>query len=262
MAEVLTEDGIRLHVEVEGSGEPIIVFAHGLTNNCRELAAFTPMVPGTKVRFCLRGHGHSDAPPSGYRFEDFARDVDAVARAYGATRAVGTSLGGGAIANLLIRKPDRFERLVLLLPAGLDRPFRNREGFLETAALLDGSRKPEEALEAILSDPERVRRYLQAPWLREFDRSLWEHDHPEGVAQAIREVVDDFPVPDRELLRAVASPVLLICIEGDPVHPAELGRILADILPNSELLVFDDEIALLQAIPTLVAKVTAFLTGE
>src|SRR3990170_1398558 len=119
MPEVRTEDA-TLFCEVEGEGRPVTVLAHGLTNNCKELAAFTPLVPGTKVRFDFRGHGRSSAPPTGFRFQDFARDLDAVANAYGATRAIGTSLGAGAIANLLCRKPDRFERTVWLLPAALD----------------------------------------------------------------------------------------------------------------------------------------------
>jgi pimeloyl-ACP methyl ester carboxylesterase len=253
-----TSDGVRLHVDVDGEGDPITVLAHGLTNNCRELAAFTPLVPGTKLRFCFRGHGHSDAPEAGYRFEDFARDVDAVASAYGATRAVGTSLGAGAIANMLTREPDRFERLVFLLPAGLDRPFERKDRFLQTAGLLEG-RSPEEAIAEILADPERAKRYLQAPWLRDFDLSMWEHEHPEGVARAIREVIEDYPVSDRELLRQVETPTLIVCLRDDPVHPAELGEILHELMPGSELLSFADETELVREIPSLVARVSAFL---
>ena len=258
MTEVVTSDGVRLHVDADGEGEPTTVLAHGLSNNCRELAAFTPLVPGTKVRFCFRGHGHSDAPASGYHFEDFARDVDTVATAFGATRAIGTSLGAGAIANLLTREPDRFERLVFLLPASLDGPFAHKERFLHAAGLLEG-RTPQEAIEEILADPERAKRYFQAPWLRDFDRTMWEHGHPEGVARAIREVMEDYPVTDRELLRRVETPVLLMCLENDPVHPLELGRILHELLPNSELLAFANEAALVHAIPSLVAKVSALL---
>jgi len=258
VAFIETPDGVRLHVDAEGAGDPVTVLAHGLTNNCRELAAFTPLVPGTKLRFCFRGHGHSDAPESGYRFEDFARDVDAVASAFGATRAVGTSLGAGAIANLLTREPDRFERLVFLLPAGLDRPFEHRERFLQAAGLLDG-RSPEEAIAEILADPERAKRYLQAPWLREFDLAMWEHEHPEGVARAIREVMKDHPVSDRELLRKVETPTLIVCLENDPVHPLELGEVLHGLMPGSELLSFADETALVREIPSLVARVSAFL---
>ena len=75
---MVTED-VTLYCEVDGQGEPVTVVAHGLTNNCRELAALTPMVPGTKVRFDFRGHGRSSAPQRGYRFEDLAGDLDAVA---------------------------------------------------------------------------------------------------------------------------------------------------------------------------------------
>ena len=140
MAEVFAHDGTRLHVEVDGAGDPVTVLAHGLTNSCKELSAFTPMAPGTKVRFCFRGHGHSGTPePGHYRFADFAGDVDVVARTYGATRAVGTSLGQGAITRLLAEQPDRFERLVFILPAALDLPLAGTEiaGFERTADLLE-----------------------------------------------------------------------------------------------------------------------------
>src|ERR671910_1049690 len=88
---------VGLQVEMDGAGEPVTVFAHGLTNSCRELAPFTPSLGGTAVRFCFRGHGHSPAPDRGYRFADLATDLDAVARTYGARNAVGTSMGAGAI---------------------------------------------------------------------------------------------------------------------------------------------------------------------
>jgi 3-oxoadipate enol-lactonase len=260
LPEIVTED-VTLHCEVDGEGDPVTVVAHGLTNNCRELAALTPMVPGTKVRFDFRGHGRSGAPEAGYRFEDFARDLDAVADAYGATRAVGTSLGAGAIANLVSREPDRFERMVWLLPAGLDLPFGFKDRYRELAASLDG-KTPEEALAAIVSDPERVAQYVQTPWKLDVDKVMWEHAHPDGVARAIRGVIEDWPVPHRDLLRRVTAPTLLVCIEGDEIHPAELGRILNDLLRSSELIMFESEMALFQAIPSLVPRVGAFLTGN
>ncbi|HCP62816.1 MAG TPA: alpha/beta hydrolase, partial [Actinobacteria bacterium] len=80
MPELATDD-VTLHVEVDGEGSPTSVFAHGLTNSCRETARITPFLPGTKVRFCFRGHGHSSSPETGYRFADFARDLEAVADA-------------------------------------------------------------------------------------------------------------------------------------------------------------------------------------
>jgi len=248
----------RLHVEVDGDGDPVTVLAHGLTNTCRELARITPMVPGTKVRFCFRGHGHSSSPKTGYRFADFARDLDGLATEYGATRAVGTSLGAGAIMSLLVHTPDRFERLVFLLPAGLDRPFEHKENMIRTAEILE-TKPREEALDAILNDANRMATYVRQPWMREFDRETWDHADLQALATCIREVIEDYPVPDRELLRSVEAPTMLICREGDEIHPAEIGHVLAQIMPNAELWNYPDDVALFNALPEIMQRVVELL---
>ena len=92
-------------------------------------------------------------------------------------------------------------------------------------------------------------RYERAPWLRELDLLLWEDMNPVGVARAIREVTRDISISDRELLRKVDAPVLLICREGDAIHPAELGRILLELLPNAELVTLGSEEELIASIP-------------
>jgi 3-oxoadipate enol-lactonase len=257
MPQLVTED-VTLHVEVDGEGTPVSILAHGLMNSCRELAALTPLVPGTKVRFCFRGHGHSSSPERGYRFGDFARDVSAVADAYEATIGFGTSLGAGAIGHLLTRVPDRFDKLIFLLPAGLDQPFQYKQRMLHTAGLLDG-KSTEEAIEAITSDPGRAQSYMDYPWLRDFDRQNLQELNTIGVPRAIREVIEDWPLEDREQMRLVTAPTLLICREGDEIHPAEVGRILAGIMPNAELLLFRDGAEMYQAIPEIVARVRDFV---
>jgi 3-oxoadipate enol-lactonase len=258
MPEVVVEDA-TIHVEVDGSGEPVTVFAHGLTNSCNELAALTPLAPGTAVRFCFRGHGHSSAPADGYGFADFARDLDAVAKAYAATRAVGTSLGAGAITNLLGQDPGRFERIVLLLPAALDRPLADHVAFDHVAALLETLPK-QQAIDRLMAEQEQNGE--RAPWLREMDLMLWQDLNPAGVARAIRGVVRDVAIADRELLRRVEAPALIICREGDSVHPAELGRVLAELLSNAELIVLGSEQEMFEAIPQLVIRVSGFLVGD
>jgi pimeloyl-ACP methyl ester carboxylesterase len=257
MPQLVTED-VSLHVEVDGDGEPVAVLAHGLTNSCRELARLTPLVPGTKVRFCFRGHGHSSSPDHGYRFADFARDLLAVADRYEATIAFGTSLGAGAIAHAVAHDPDRFEKLVFLLPAGLDVSFKYKERMLRTAALVEG--KPAgEAIEALLSDPDRIARYLEYPWLRDLDRELMSELNPVGVPRAIREVIEDWPLDDREDMRKVTAPTFIICRRGDEIHPAVVGEILAGIMPNAELLMFEDGVEMYESIPEIVRRVGEFL---
>jgi 3-oxoadipate enol-lactonase len=259
MPEVTSRDGTRLHVEVEGEGPPVTVFAHGLTNSCMELAAFTPMAAGTRVRFCFRGHAHSATPePGHYRFADFADDLDAVARRYGATRAVGTSLGQGAITHLLARDPDRFERIVFVLPAALDVKLTDHARFDRVADLLE-TLPVDEAVQRIVADSTRVADYEEKPWLRELDMFLWQDLNAVGVARSIREITRDVAIEDRELLRKVSAPTLILCQEHDAIHPVELGRILANLMPNAELIVLGSEDELLAHLPELVSRVAAFL---
>jgi pimeloyl-ACP methyl ester carboxylesterase len=72
-------------------------------------------------------------------------------------------------------------------------------------------------------------------------------------------VTRDVSISDRELLRKVDVPVLLICREGDALHPAELGRVLHELLPRSELITVPSEEELLRSIPILVDRVRRFL---
>lgn len=261
MPQVIIDDA-TLHVEVDGSGLPVTVFAHGLTNSCMELAAFTPFAPGTKVRFCFRGHGHSSTPDADrFTFADFARDVDAVAEAYGATNAVGTSLGAGAITHLVGDRPDRFDRIVFLLPAALDVPIGDHSMFDRTATLLETMPK-DEAIETALRESGRAANYEANPGLRDFDLLLWHDMDPVGVARAIRGVVRDVAIDDRRKLAAVTAPTLIIAREGDPIHPSSLGRDLVEVMPNAELVMLGSEEELMASIPSLVQRVSAFLAGD
>jgi len=258
MPEVATEDA-TLYCEIDGEGEPVTVFAHGLTNSRKESAQLTQFLPGTKVRFDFRGHGRSSVPETGYHFSDFARDLDAVASTHGATRAVGTSLGAGAICNLVARVPDRFERLILLFPAALDMPFEHKARFLQTAEILETKPK-DEAIAEIMANPDRTEEYAQVPWLRELAEQMWEDVNPAGIACAIREVIEDFAVKDREMLRAVKAPTLIISRGGDPIHPIEVGEILAEVMPNAELASFADDEEIMQAIPALIARANELIS--
>ena len=261
MPELRAGDAV-LHFEVGGSGEPTTVFAHGLTNSCMELAAFTPMAPGRKVRFCFRGHGHSSTPEAGsYLYADFARDLDAVARETSATCAVGTSLGAGALAHLLVREPDRFERVVFVLPSALEGPIGATPLFERTAELLETLPR-DDAIEAILRESGRAGNYEAQPGLREFDLLLWQDMNPTGVARAIRDVVRDAAVPSLSALAPVNVPALVIGREGDSIHPATVARGLAEAMPHAEAIVLASEDELLRSIPLLVERVGRFLGGD
>lgn len=258
MPEVVSE-GVRLAVEVIGEGEPVTVVAHGLTGTRRELTVFAPFVPGTKVLFDFRGHGASERPPPGsYSMDLFAADVDNVATAFEATGVIGVSLGGGATLRLLCSQPSRFEKLVIILPARLERSSEARRKLLRQADVLE--RYPiEEATEIIMAEEEAEGAFDGFRSAREMRRQALLDMNGDGMPWAIRGVIDDPPLRDREPITRVTAEVLVVGQEGDPVHAAAVARDLADAIPRSELLMFPDPHALLREIPVLTQRVAAFL---
>ncbi|MGB8650376.1 MAG: alpha/beta fold hydrolase, partial [Mycobacteriales bacterium] len=80
-----------------GEGDPVTVFAHGLGGSISETRPLATRVDGTRVLLDFRGHGDSDLLVRGWDYDTLADDLLAVADAVGATRAVGLSLGAGAL---------------------------------------------------------------------------------------------------------------------------------------------------------------------
>ena len=117
-----TGPGGALEVLTTGSGLPSTVFAHGLAGSIETTRPFGSGVAGSRTFFSFRGHGASAAPETDWTYAALAAELDAVARHAGATRALGVSMGAGALCSLLEQQPDRFDRLVLVIPAVVDRP--------------------------------------------------------------------------------------------------------------------------------------------
>lgn len=264
MGEWVESGGVRLAVEVIGDGEPVSVVAHGLCQSRYELSILAPYVPGTKVLFDFRGHGESDCPPAGsYSMDAFAGDIDAVASAYGATILIGASLGGGAGLRLLTRDPARFERLAILLPARLERDAASqlvRSRLLRVADVLE--RYPlEEATRRILEVEASEGVFNGMGSARQTREEALLRLNREGIPHAIREAIDDPPLRDTAPIRRVTAPAIVVGQEGDPVHTAEVARELADALPNAELIMFPDPQAMVRDIPSLVARIAAFVAS-
>ena len=111
-------DGLGLHVEVSGSGPPLVLL-HGFTGSAdswRDLAAvlaaeYTTIAPD------LVGHARSDAPAAvdRYRMPRAVDDLVALLRALGHERAawLGYSLGGRTSLQLAVRHPEAVAALIL-----------------------------------------------------------------------------------------------------------------------------------------------------
>lgn len=231
--------GARLEHLVTGAGSPVTLFAHGLAGGIADTRPLGSGVPGTKVFLQLRGHGRSTAPGASWSYRDLADDVAAVADAVGARRALGVSLGAGALCRLVSDDPARFERLVFFLPAVLDSPrvapARERLAAL-SAAIASGS--PEAVGSVVAAEiPPALRDTAAAQaYLRQRAATLLDG----GLAEAVASLVDQIAVPDAAALRAVSAPALVLACRGDALHPVEVAEQLAAVLPAAILHVYDE----------------------
>jgi 3-oxoadipate enol-lactonase len=231
-----TIDVAGVRATVVGSGGPVTLLAHGIGGSTAETRPLASRLTGTRVLMEFRGHGRSVALPGGWSYPALADDIAAVAGATGATRAVGLSLGAGALMRLLARQPDRFERLAFVLPASLDstRADGATARLERLGAAIDGGQVEEVC--RLLADelPDAVRqRRGTALLLRRRALQLTERPSP-------RPLRDDRPLRDRRLLSAVRAPSLVLAQEADPLHRLDVARDLAAALPCSTLRVLPE----------------------
>jgi 3-oxoadipate enol-lactonase len=224
-----------VEVTVVGTGLPVTVFAHGLGGSSVETRPLAVRTPGTRVLLTFRCHGTSDPIEGGWTYDDLADDLSEVADAFDATRAVGLSLGAGALLRLLSRTPDRFDRLAFVMPAALD---ETRDD-LATARLL----RLGDAL--VAGDEAHVVRML----LEEVPESVRERGGVRVlVDRRARQMLGTTPpyprspappLDDLGPLGQVTAPSLVIAQADDPLHPSSVAQRLTALLPHSELLLLE-----------------------
>jgi pimeloyl-ACP methyl ester carboxylesterase len=257
---VETDDGVLLHVEVDGDAAHsalMVVFTHGyaLNQDCwhfqrRDLAGRARM-----VFWDQRSHGRSGRAPEGsVTFERLARDlgevIDQVAP-NGPLVLVGHSMGGMTVLALAKARPDLFRdrvagvalistsahlgRVSLGLPGPLGRlTHRAAPGVVAALArrpeLVERSRRAGSDLGYLLT-----RRYSfvkgGSPSLVEFTASMNASTPIEVIAEFFSVFTDH---DDRAALPVIGDlPALVIGAAGDLLTPVEHSRELADQLPGA-----------------------------
>ena len=178
-------EGVRLFCQVQGSGEPSLLFLHGVAAGHevwgRHVEHFSASHQVAAVD--LRGHGQS-GPAEDYSQEMFVSDVGLVIEAaeLGSPVLVGWSLGGSIAIRYAVEHPDRVAGLVLV-----DRNI----GHLRTESNPHGG------------DPAFVERLL---------RDVEEDFHGRGI----RSLIDPwFPEPEDEV-RDIKSWLSELCRRTDP----------------------------------------------
>ena len=111
-------DGLTLHVEVAGSGPPVVL-VHGFTGTGASWRSLVPVLAPdfTTIAVDLVGHGRSGCPVAldRYRMRRAVDDLAAFVHALGHERAawLGYSLGGRVALQVAVHRPDVVSALLL-----------------------------------------------------------------------------------------------------------------------------------------------------
>jgi len=235
MPVIHADDGVALHTEITGTGEPLL-FIHEFAGDHR---SWEPQVRHFSasyrcITYAARGYPPSDVPtdPGAYSQDRAVADAIAVLDGTGVQRAhvVGLSMGGFATLHLLMRHPDRVGAAVA---AGV--------GYGAHPGRQAGFRAESEAIAAAFEAegaPQVARRYAVGParvqlqnknprgWA-EFAAALSEHSAV-GAALTMRGVQAARPslYALRDELAAISAPVLILVGDEDEgcLEPALMLR--------------------------------------
>ncbi len=236
------DDGVRLHVEVSGSGPPLLAL-HGWSRSSADLAPLSERLAGHRVlRLDLRGHGRSTPGP--FTLAALAADLAALAEAEGLAGALllGWSLGGQVALAALGAHPALRARVAGLVLLGATPRFTVGDGWPHGL--------PTRAVEGLAL---RVRRTTVKTLARFLD-DCFAPGELDAAGLARVERLRDAEPPDTDTalagLELLAStdlraglggltlPALVLHGEADAICPVGAGRALAAALPRARLLTF------------------------
>jgi 3-oxoadipate enol-lactonase len=239
--------GPRLEGEAVGEGVPIVLL-HGITATRRYVLHGSNALVRRGfglTSYDARGHGRSDPAPEGegYTYPELSADLGRVLDARGIRRPIlcGHSMGCHTAARFALERSDEVAAAVLVGPVSIGLP-PSEESIAHWDRLADGleGRGVEGFMEAYAEDLE-----LAAPWretvLQITHQRLALHEHPEAVAQAMRDVARSVPFDGLTELESLELPVLVVASrdEADPGHPEAVAEAWAERAPEAELVVED-----------------------
>ncbi len=236
-------DGPSLTGEELGEGPPIVLL-HGLTASRRYVVHRSRALARSGLRmiaYDARGHGTS-APAGageGYSYPELAGDLARALDQLVGERAcvlAGHSMGAHTLAAYALDAPDRVAAMVAIGPVSRGASGGEGADLGYWDALADGL--AEGGVEGFIAAYDHD---LDPEWrdtlLRIARERLSVHEHPEAVAQALREVPRSHPFDGLEELEFCEPPALVVASgdEADPGHPYAVAEEWAARLPNATL---------------------------
>ncbi|GGK17853.1 3-oxoadipate enol-lactonase [Salinarimonas ramus] len=230
-------DGIRFNVRLDGpETAPVLVLSNSLSSNLAmwepQMAAFSQRY--RVLRYDQRGHGGTQVSPRPFTMDRLADDVVGILDALGIAKAhfCGVSMGGMTGMSLLRRHRHRIDRAVLANTAAQMGPPDLWNQRIRTVRA--------GGMEAVVHAT--VERWLTAgfrgssPEAVAMIRKMILSTPPEGYAACCAAIRD---MDQRESIRGVTNPVLVIIGAHDPATTPQAGAIVEAAIPGARALTLD-----------------------
>ncbi len=229
--------GRRFNVAVDGpEGAPPLMLSNSLATN---LGMWDPQMPALTahfrvIRYDHRGHGGSDAPQGPYSFAGLAEDAVDILDALGIEKAhwCGLSMGGMTGMRMLTHHADRIGRAVLANTAAYMGPADMWDTRAATARAQGMS---------VIAGPTLERWFT--PEFRESDpqavgrvREMIHATPAQGYAACCEAIRD---MDQRESIRAIDAPVLVVIGARDPSTTPEAGEFIRSAIPGAQAVTLD-----------------------
>ncbi|MFD9225821.1 alpha/beta fold hydrolase [Streptomyces sp. NPDC060064] len=229
----------RAELVYDDAGEgPLAVYAHGgfvsqAVEDRMGLFDWAPVLAAGQrlVRYDARGHGRSTGDPvdTDYTYPSLAGDLLALLDHLGAAEpvdAMGASMGCGSVLHAAVQAPDRFSRLVLLIPPTA---WTTREAHAqvnrESADTIE-----REGVDDWLAAKGKQPRPAAVADVPEFPPTPAERVLP-SVLRGL--ALSDLPSPTA--IAALRQPGLILAWVDDLGHPLSTAETLARLLPHADL---------------------------
>ncbi|MDH2444138.1 alpha/beta hydrolase [Amnibacterium sp. CER49] len=259
----------RPHAEiayaVDGAeSERLLLVTHEPTASRRDADAWgvlrwsAVVAAGERVlRYDTRGHGASTgrAVEDDYRWSALAGDLLALAEATSPEHpvdALAVAGGCGTLLHAAVAAPDRFRRLVLVIPPPVGEARARQAELYRAAAALAELRGAEGWARGAAAMPP-VPVLVEGGWRRPAEAAV-----PESLLPLVVRAEAASVYPEDEALAALGLPTLVLTWRSDPSHPVEGARAVAAVLPSAVLEVADDA----EGVRGWGERIAGFLAGS
>ncbi|WP_372423351.1 3-oxoadipate enol-lactonase [Salinarimonas chemoclinalis] len=230
-------DGIRFNVRLDGpETAPVLMLSNSLSSN---LTMWEPQMEALTrrwrvLRYDQRGHGATQVSPRPFAVDDLADDAVGILDALGIAKVhfCGVSMGGMTGMSLLRRHRARVERAVLANTAAHMGPPDLWNQRIRTVRA--------GGMEAVVDAT--VARWLtagfraSAPEAVASIRAMILSTPPEGYAACCAAIRD---MDQRESIRAITSPVLVIIGAHDPATTPQAGALVEAAIAGARAVTLD-----------------------